>query len=485
MLLGFEKFSIFVNRKDDGESSSLAGGLTDGFRIIHEPAEQTSMSSSEHSSQGATTEVLESIFERDSAAKGNGKQPRVLLSRTTPNQNVRNALRSLVEHGMLAEFWTTFVWNPKSIWNSLLPDNFRKQLSRRAFSEAPSELVKSAPWREIVRLGLRGTPLQDFLSSRERPFSVGGMESSFDAHVAKQIRQIHPDIVYAYDGGALRTFREAKKAGVAAVLEHTSGYWRWERRLFLEEAERNPDFAGIIPGLMDSEAHRERTEEELRLADFVIVSSQHVRETFRGVIADERIRVIRYGAPPVRNRKRVPQDGGRALKVLFAGSLIQRKGISYVLDAAEMLGDKIELTLIGSRPYTNAKLEKACTRYRWIQSLPHSQILGIMQESDVLLLPSLSDAFGLVVTEALACGLPVIVTPNTGASEIIHDGREGYLVPICRGDLIAFHLETLHADRALLAEMSRHAQQTAAQNSWHNYRANWAQIIRSLAGCSR
>lgn len=420
-----------------------------------------------------------------SRSNSEGDKPRVLLSRTTPNENVRNALKSLVENGMLAEFWTTLAWNRQSIWNSFLPDSLRSQLSRRAIPEAPPELVRSVPWREIVRLGARRTPLQKLLCSGGRPFSVVGMSVNFDAQVARRMKQIRPDIVYAYDNGALETFREAKTAGVTTIFEYTSGYWRWERKLFVEEAEHNPDFAGLIPGLMDSAAHRDRTEEELRLADFVIVPSRHVRETFRGVIPDEKICVIPYGAPPVRNKKRVSEDAKRPLKVLFAGSLIQRKGISYLLEAVRRLSDKVDLTLAGSRPYTNGKLESACAKHRWIPSLPHSKMLDLMWESDVLVLPSLSDAFGLVVTEALACGLPVIVTPNAGASEMIRDGQEGFVVPIRRADLIASRLETLHADRALLAEMSHHARRTAARNSWENYRANWAQIIRNLAWRSR
>ena len=443
------------------------------------------MSRFEYSGRGVTTEALESNADGDYAAQANGDKPRVLFSRTTPNENSRHALRSLVEHGMLAEFWATFVWNPKSIWNALLPDRLRRQLSRRAIPESPPEMLRSVPWREIVRLGARGTPLEKLLCSDGRPSSVQSIALNFDAQVAQRLKQLRPDIVYAYDNAALQTFREAKKTGVTTVYEYTSGYWRWERALFVEEAERNPDFADLLPALMDSAAYRDRTEEELKLANFIIVPSQHVRETFRGIIPDEKIRVIPYGAPPVHKEKRVSQDAKRALKVLFAGSLTQRKGISYVLAAAEMLGGKVELTLVGNRANKNPKLDRGCVKHRWIQSLAHPQMLDLMQGSDVLVLPSLSDAFGLVVTEALACGLPVIVTPNTGASEVIHDGREGYVVPICRADLIASRLETLHGDRTLLAEMSRHAQQTAAQISWENYRANWSQMIRNLAWRSR
>jgi glycosyltransferase involved in cell wall biosynthesis len=202
-------------------------------------------------------------------------------------------------------------------------------------------------------------------------------------------------------------------------------------------------------------------------------------------VPSEKIVVIPYGAPEIKPRLHLNRDSHAPLKVLFVGNLGQHKGIGYLLEAMHLLGGMAELTLVGRRLHPNAKVDEACRRWRWFESLPHALVLEVMQESDVLVLPSLSDAFGLVVTEALACGLPVIVTPNTGASEIIHDGREGYVVPIRRADLIASRLETLHADPPLLAQMSRHAQQTAAQNCWENYRANWAQTVRSLAWRSR
>lgn len=129
-----------------------------------------------------SAEVVNSSATADSCAlvksvdkDGLAAKPAVLLSRTTVNQNTRNALRSLVEHEMLAEFWTTFKWDPNSFWNSLLPHGFRTQLARRAITEAPPALVKSVPWREVVRLGASGTPLQSLLCSGERPFSIRGM----------------------------------------------------------------------------------------------------------------------------------------------------------------------------------------------------------------------------------------------------------------------------------------------------------------------
>ena len=317
--------------------------------------------------------------------------PSVLLSHPTGNQNVRNALRSLAENEMLAEFWTTIAWDQDSRWNRLLPHSLQTQLARRAFTEAPRELVKRVPWREIVRLGARPQLLNNLLCSGERPFSIIGMYRHFDGKVARRLREIDVDAVYAYEGGALQTFREARRLGITALYELPSAYWYWEHRLLSEEAERNPEFAGLLPKLMDSSGHMRWKDEELRLADYVFVPSQHVRHTLTGVVADEKIRVVNYGAPPVRPRKSVSCDSNRPLRVLFVGALIQRKGIGYLLDAIDQLGSQVELTLVGRRFQAHPRVDEACSRWRWFESLPHSRVLDLMQDADVLVLPSLTE----------------------------------------------------------------------------------------------
>jgi glycosyltransferase involved in cell wall biosynthesis len=405
--------------------------------------------------------------------------PTVLISHPTGNQNVRNALRSLAEHKMLAEFWTTLAWRPESKWNRILPSPVRNQLAKRAFPEAPRDRVRCVPSREVVRLSARSHFLQKLLCSGERPFSIIGMYRHFDNKVAQRVKTMDLDAVYAYEGGALETFREAKRRGIRALYEQPSSYWHWARKLLSEEAERNPEFAGLLPNLTDSAGHLQWKDEELALADYVFVPSEHVRRTLAGAVPDEKIRVVHYGAPAIRQRQQISRDGTRPLKVLFVGLLAQHKGISYLLEAIDRLGSEVELTLVGRRFRAHSRVDAGCRRWRWLESLPHSGVLDLMQEADVLALPSLTEGCALVVLEALACGLPVIVTPNTGALEFVHDGVEGFVVPICQSDAIADRLHTLHRNRELLAAMSRNGQATAAEKSWEAYRANLADTVRA------
>jgi alpha-maltose-1-phosphate synthase len=406
--------------------------------------------------------------------------PSVLLSHPTGNQNLRNALRSLAENEMLAEFWTTIAWDQDSRWNRLLPSRLRTQLARRAFPEAPRELVKCAPWREVVRLGAQPRLLNSLFCSGERPFSIIGMYRHFDGKVAQRLRAMNLDAVYAYEGGAQQTFREARDLGITTIYELPSSYWHWARKLLREEAERKPEFAALLPSLKDSPGHLAWKDEELRLADYVFVPSQHVRHTLAGVVADDKIRVVNYGAPPVRRQKQVTCDSSRPLKVLFVGLLAQHKGIAYLIEAIDRLGSQVELTLVGRRFQAHSRVDEACSRWRWFESLPHARVLDLMQEADVLVLPSLTEGCALVVLEALACGLPVIVTPNTGSIEFVRDGCEGFIVPIRSSDAIAERLHTLSRDRELLAAMSRNAHATAGKKSWESYRADWADAVRAV-----
>jgi len=335
----------------------------------------------------------------------------------------------------------------------------------------------------MVRLGARPRLLNGILTSGERPFSIIGVYRHLDGKVARRVRSLHPDAVYAYEGGARETFREAKGLGIKTIYELPSSHWYWEHRLLSEEAERNPAFAGLLPKLQDSPSHMQWKDEELSLADIVFVASRHVRDTLSGVVPDEKIRTVSYGAPPIHLRKPMPRQANQPLKVLFVGALIQRKGISYLLDAVGRLGAEVDLTIVGRRFRPNQQVDEALSRVRWFETMPHGQVLDLMMESDVLVLPSLCEAFGLVVTEAMACGLPVILTPNVGAADLVSDGCEGFVVPICSSEAIAKRLHTLHRDRELLAAMSRNAQATAADRSWESYRRNFAETVGTVVAC--
>ena len=114
---------------------------------------------------------------------------------------------------------------------------------------------------------------------------------------------------------------------------------------------------------------------------------------------------------------------------LFVGGLSQRKGIADVFAAADHHQDDVELTVIGRGQVDDCPpLKVALGRHRWIPSMPHDQVLKEMRAHDVLLFPSLFEGFGLVITEAMSQGTPVITTDRTAGPDVFEDGKSGWLV---------------------------------------------------------
>src|SRR5690606_7763290 len=140
--------------------------------------------------------------------------------------------------------------------------------------------------------------------------------------------------------------------------------------------------------------------------------------------------VIPYGFPDVQDKKEYQPLLNRKLKVLFIGGLSQRKGISYLFEAVEGLKDKVDLTIVGHKAVPDCKaLNLALEQHNWIPSLSHDQVLACMREHDVFVFPSLFEGFGLVITEAMSQGIPVITTDRTAGPDLIENEKDGWIVP--------------------------------------------------------
>lgn len=406
----------------------------------------------------------------------------ILLSHPTANQNVRQAALALADAGLLEEFWTCVDWKQGGFLDrclSLFP-RAQKELQRRSFSPELKPLIKTFPWREWGRL-ISGRIGLDSLAQHETGFfSMDAVYHSLDRHVAQRLSSGGTiNAVYAYDDAALESFRIAKSRGMKCIYEHPIVYWRQVREYQREEAALHPEWAPTLGSLRDSDEKLARKDEELALADVVITSSTFSRDSLSrapGLKAD--VHIISYGAPPVTNRALV--ERGSKLRVIFVGALSQAKGLGYLLKAATRLDRQIELTLIGHRLSASIPEPAVLDRHRWIQSLPHNELLEEISRHDVLVFPSLHEGFGLVIPEAMAQGLVVITTPNTAGPDLITEGVDGYIVPIRSAEAIEDRLVHLITDRDLLGEMKLAARKKAATRQWETYRQQIASLARAV-----
>ena len=407
----------------------------------------------------------------------------LIFSHPTGNANVRHAALALWRAGLLGEFWTCLNLRPPAVVERLLPARAAGQLRRRSFPGELAAAIRTRPFREVVRHFAPRLGLNGLVRHEHGPFSVDGVYRSLDRAVARRVRDGKFKAVYAYEDGARCSFVEARKRGIRTLYDLPIGHWRAARTLLLEEAQREPEWATTLTGNRDSPAKTERKDAELALADIVFVASTFTRKTlgeasdFKGVVM-----VVPYGSPmhlpvaPVR-------ASAKKLRVLFVGSLGQRKGLSYLFDACRQVRSAVTLTVIGRKPDEPcAALDRELRDVRWIPTCTHAGILEEMAAHDVFVFPSLFEGFGLVLLEAMAMGLPIITTANTAGPDLITDGAEGFIVPIRDSAAIAEKLECLHRDPERLASMSRQARTRAREYSWDNYEQTLAACVGRALG---
>ncbi len=286
---------------------------------------------------------------------------------------------------------------------------------------------------------------------------------SFDRWASQHIDG--SDLVAAWSGFALTTLQRARAMGIKTVLERASTHCVFQREVLEEEYARQG-----ISGRVDRRLE-ERGTEEYASADSISVPSRFAMETFlaRGV-SPEKIFVTPFGVNPAEFR-RIPKED-RKFRVLFVGSGSLRKGLHYLLEAVHPLRLRdFEVWIIaGITDEMKPFMARYRGAYRSLGTVPFCELYRYYSQGSVFVLPSIEEGMAQVILQAMACGLPVICTPNTGGEDIIADGREGFIVPIRNPQAIREKILTLYDHEAVRKQMSEAAfQRVLSEFSWGRY----------------
>ncbi len=399
----------------------------------------------------------------------------IVLTHPTGNANVRAVLGGLQRADLLSKFATTIAFTAKDQWINALPAGISKELRRRRY-DLPKKLIFQHRGREAVRMASLRAGWRAVVGHETGWASVDGVYRSLDrsvaAHLAGWKRELGVRAVYAYEDGAYEAFGAAAELGMLRAYDLPIAYCDTARRLLTEEAERHPEWEPTLVGTRDSESKLERKREEARRADVIFSPSGFVYDSLPAEIrATKHCVVAEFGSPaprPIENRRL--RDGGGPLRVLFAGSLTQRKGLADLMEAVRMLKrSDIELVLLGSPVVPLEFYKKQPVKFTYEGPRPHAQVLELMELCDVFVLPSIVEGRALVQQEAMTCGLPLIVTRNAGGDDLIVEGQTGFLVPIRSPEAIAEKLTWMADHRSQVAGMSNAARDKAALLTWESY----------------
>ncbi|MFO8026575.1 MAG: glycosyltransferase [Opitutales bacterium] len=286
------------------------------------------------------------------------------------------------------------------------------------------------------------------------------------------------DLFLFYSGAGLRTMRRLKKNARAtlSVVEAVNTHARFQEQVLGEEHQHlGLDFHGF------PDYERARRCQEYEEADAIVCPSRAVKRSFvaEGIPA-ENIWVVPYGFPiPVAPEKppTVPSSKG-GFTVLYVGSLSVRKGIRYLIEAFKKLqhpGKRLVLVGPSSAPSGIGDLslgkEIECTGV-----LKGEALAARYREADVFVQPSLEEGLSLVLGEALAQGLPIVATRESGVEELFDDGVCGYHVQARSASALAGQLQNLADDAGLRVALGQQARQQAG------LLGGWEQSGENLVG---
>ncbi len=399
---------------------------------------------------------------------------KILISNPSKQYSHQTVKALMQKHTVI--FATSFWHKPQNVIGKILRlfPLLRKELDKKTDSSIPVEYVYTH-WSGILykffgRFLIKDVEQWSFMEDRIH-----------DQWVSRKIRKWQPQLVIGYEKSCLKTFTVARSLGITTLLDvaqvHTG---------FIEMLRNRYSFFKTISGTesLFQKIHL-RKKQEYDLANHIMVLSSFAQQTFiNNGIEAHKISKVHLGFNPnqfqIKNFLISSEDA--PLRLIFVGIVTLRKGIALLVEVMqELLPFPIELLIVGPRGdasyLVNTKSEYRNIKY--LEYLSHNDLVKALQESDVLVMPSYLDSWAAVVVEAMACGLPVIVSDNTGAKDIVNDSN-GIIISTGNKEQLKQAVLFYFNNKIEVNLMGKAAAKKATQYSWINYYQEIDTVIQQL-----
>jgi starch synthase len=344
--------------------------------------------------------------------------------------------------------------------------------------QLPQEKIYSWPWLQSAYMAM---PKRHWLGPRIVQEWEWRIKTSLDAVVARRMPPC--DVFVGLSGSALRSGQRARKLGARYVCDRGSSHIRMQNELLREESQRwGVAFEGIDPRVIDLE------EAEYEQADCITVPSTFsVRSFVSAGVPEHKLKLLPYGVN-LDLFKPIGRPDPNRFDVLYVGGMNLNKGIPYLLQAyAQLQHPNKSLTFAGAP--SQALIDRMKAHGLWphdiklLGHVPQPQLKDLMSRSHVMVLASVQEGFGMVLSQAMACGCVVIATEHTGALDLYQDGQAGFIVPVRDGAAIADRMQMLADEPTRRAAMSQRAMLSVqGAGGWKDYGDAAMAVYRQLLG---
>lgn len=279
-----------------------------------------------------------------------------------------------------------------------------------------------------------------------------------------------PLIAYSYYADA--AFRMMGGSGLPRILFQVHPNGKFLRKLFLHEIEKVPEAKASLMEETEMSPLFVHNDETFDMAEAVICASSFTKHSLEAVGSKAPAHVVGYGVDLDLFSARTAAPSSKLLTVGFVGALSQRKGARYLLGALAALPKGTAKLIIYTRTSVDRELirgyESVDTEIRG--GLSDGELAADLKQCDLVALPSIAEGFGLVILEAMACGVPVLCTTSTGGADFIVHRQNGLLIE--PGSAVSIEQELVWAmkHRDELFQMGEAARIEAEKHTWAAYR---------------
>lgn len=404
---------------------------------------------------------------------------KVLVVHPAQQHSYRLAI-ALHRKGMLYKYITT-VYDKKHSFTHLAT-KFLKGANK---SRAKGRICESLEEEDVIQFceieGLM--KLLAMHSTRLRPLYRKLKYHSTDRFakkVARYAKENHVDAVVSYDDYSSALFKILKERApkIIRIMDTSAANILYMKEIYEKDMKLQPDFAKRLLKEREVVWNKEnniRAESEIKDAQIFLSPSRFVaRSLFYSGVPEDQIKICPYGVDIKQFCQKeyadVVQLKKRPIRFIYVGGVKELKGIAYLFQAIEEIPEEYaKLTVVGQANLSDEDIKPYLNRVTFTGPVLHSEVSKLLLESDVFVFPSLGEGLSLSTLEAAACGLPLIVTENSGVNDAMTDGKEGFVIPIQSTKALIDKMGWFinHPDQ--IEPMGRAAREMALRNSWDAY----------------
>lgn len=400
---------------------------------------------------------------------------KIIVAHEGKQHSFRTA-EALLQKGYLYKYITTIYDKPHSLTRMvkhlLRGDAKKKCASHRDEALPDSVVVQYCEWKGLLRLFLSKIPAL----YKHFPHYYDWLHDSFGRKVAEYAIRNNVDAVIMYDTNANECWKILKEKApqIKRIQDVSIANRLFMKENFIKDIERTHDENIKVEQVeLWDENNCKRYLEEIRDSEYFLIASNVVKRSmmFCGV-REEHMFMAPYGVDFNKFNFVQKQPLQKPLKLVYVGQVNYRKGIHHLLKVMDSFKeDDVELFLAGGYTETTPFYQQYKDRknIHFLGFVTRDVLANLYQKCDVFVFPTLGEGYGLVILEALSCGVPCIVSDLAGGDDAIIEGYNGFKFEAGNDKDLRNKIQWFIDNPDNLPEYSLNSRKSVEKQTWQSY----------------